>query len=79
MSSAAKVARAASSISSSAACLLTAIAGERSAIKLKGCGLLVINPPWQFEREAGAMLALLAEALAQAPGGGGRVDWIVRE
>lgn len=56
-----------------------AIVGERSAIKLKGCGLVVINPPWQFEREAGATLTFLAKALAQAPGGGGRVDWIVRE
>ncbi|MSU22352.1 MAG: 23S rRNA (adenine(2030)-N(6))-methyltransferase RlmJ [Opitutus sp.] len=56
-----------------------AIAGERSAIKLKGCGLVVINPPWQFDREAAALLTFLAPTLAQAPGGGGRVDWIVPE
>jgi len=46
---------------------------------MKGCGLLVINPPWQFDRAAESVLAFLATALAQAPGGGGRVDWLVRE
>ncbi len=55
------------------------IADERSDIKLKGCGLLVINPPWQFEQEAAPALAFLGEALAQAPGGSGRIDWVVRE
>ena len=55
------------------------IAGPASAIKLKGCGLAVINPPWQFDREAGGMLKFFGRALAQAPGGGGRVDWIVPE
>ncbi len=55
------------------------IAGEFAPMKMKGCGLLVVNPPWQFDGEAAAMLAYLAPALAQAPGGGGRVDWIVRE
>ena len=55
------------------------IASERAAMKMKGCGLLVINPPWQFDAEAAAVLAFLGEALAQAPGGGGRVDWVVRE
>jgi 23S rRNA (adenine2030-N6)-methyltransferase len=55
------------------------VAGADAAIKLKGCGLLVINPPWQFELEAGAIVRALAVLLAQAPGGGGRVDWIVPE
>lgn len=55
------------------------VAGADAAIKLKGCGLLVINPPWQFELEAGAIVRALAAILAQAPGGGGRVDWIEPE
>ena len=55
------------------------IAGEPSPLKMKGCGLLVINPPWQFEVEAREILTFLATALAQAPGGTGRVDWIVPE
>jgi 23S rRNA (adenine2030-N6)-methyltransferase len=55
------------------------IAGEQAPLKMRGCGLLVINPPWQFDREAAPVLDFLAGVLAQAPGGGGRVDWVVRE
>jgi 23S rRNA (adenine2030-N6)-methyltransferase len=53
-----------------------AIAGEGAGIKLRGCGLLVVNPPWQIDREIAPVLDWLATALAQAPGGGGRVHWI---
>ena len=56
-----------------------AVAGDGAAMKMKGCGLVVINPPWQFEREVEPVLAFLAGALAQAPGGGGRVEWLVPE
>ncbi len=55
------------------------IAGYASSMKLKGCGLVVINPPWQFEQTAGPMMEFFGEALAQAPGGGGRIEWIVPE
>lgn len=55
------------------------IAGYGAPVKLKGCGLVVINPPWQFDREAGPMLDFLGGTLAQSPGGGGRVTWIVPE
>ena len=55
------------------------IAGDGAPLKLKGCGLVVINPPWQFDREAEPLLAWLAEVLAQAPGGGGRAEWVVPE
>ncbi|MDB6128667.1 MAG: Ribosomal large subunit methyltransferase [Verrucomicrobia bacterium] len=55
------------------------IAGDSSALKLKGCGLVVINPPWMFEREAGEILRWLADALAQEAGGGSRVRWLVAE
>ncbi len=56
-----------------------AIAGESSAIRMKGSGLLVINPPWQFDRAAESALAWLAPVLAQTAGGGARVTWLVRE
>lgn len=54
-----------------------AIAGDTSALKMKGCGLLVLNPPWQFEREATEVVTYLGGLLAQEPGGGGRVEWVV--
>lgn len=56
-----------------------AIAGDYSARKLKGCGLAVINPPWRFEAEASAAVDYLAPVLAQEPGGGSRVSWLVPE
>ncbi|MBI5769975.1 MAG: 23S rRNA (adenine(2030)-N(6))-methyltransferase RlmJ [Verrucomicrobia bacterium] len=55
------------------------IAGDESPIKLRGCGLLVVNPPWQFEVEVRPALELLAKVLAQGPGDGARVEWIVAE
>ncbi|MEO6244837.1 MAG: 23S rRNA (adenine(2030)-N(6))-methyltransferase RlmJ, partial [Opitutaceae bacterium] len=60
------------------ACELT-IAGLNSFLKMKGCGLLVINPPWQFDAAARAILEPLVALLAQAPGGGAWVDWVVPE
>lgn len=56
-----------------------AIAGESAALKLKGCGLVVINPPWQFEATARPLLEYLSGVLAQEPGGGGQVRWLVPE
>lgn len=55
------------------------IVGENSPKKLKGCGLLVVNPPWQFDRTAGEVLSFLAEVLAQAPGGAVGIEWLVPE
>jgi len=36
----------------------------------------VVNPPWRFDAEAETALAYLAAVLAQAPGGGARVEWV---
>ncbi len=55
------------------------IAGPFSPIRLKGCGLLVVNPPWQLDREVAAWLPWLAETLAQEPGGAGVLNWLVPE
>lgn len=55
------------------------IAGAFAPIKLKGCGLLVINPPWRFDEETLPVLTYLAEKLQQEPGAQGRVEWVVSE
>jgi 23S rRNA (adenine2030-N6)-methyltransferase len=47
--------------------------------KMRGSGLLMVNPPWQFEREAGPLAEFLAEALAQASGAGALLRWLVPE
>jgi 23S rRNA (adenine2030-N6)-methyltransferase len=55
------------------------IAGDVAPMKMKGCGLLVVNPPWQIDRAIMPLMPLLAELLAQAPGGRGRLHWLVPE
>ena len=55
------------------------VAGEASALKMKGCGLVVLNPPWQLDRDVNSWLPGLATCLAQEPGGGATLRWLVRE
>lgn len=54
-----------------------AIAGDNSDRKLKGCGLVVINPPWRFDHESRALLDYLAPVLAQESGATARMTWLV--
>jgi 23S rRNA (adenine2030-N6)-methyltransferase len=56
-----------------------AIAGEASGVRLRGCGLVILNPPWQFDREAQPVLDWLARTLALDDGARGEVRWLVRE
>jgi 23S rRNA (adenine2030-N6)-methyltransferase len=56
-----------------------AIAGEGSGLKMRGCGLVVVNPPWQFDREVEKFLPTLAGLLAQAPGADTTMHWLVPE
>lgn len=55
------------------------VAGEEASLRLRGCGLLVFNPPWRLEREVEGWLPRLAELLAQGPGAGARLSWVVPE
>jgi 23S rRNA (adenine2030-N6)-methyltransferase len=41
------------------------------ASRLNGCGLLVVNPPWRFEAEGGAILAALLARLSDGEAGCG--------
>jgi 23S rRNA (adenine2030-N6)-methyltransferase len=55
------------------------VAGESSSLKMKGCGLAVLNPPWQFEQTAAPLLAQLADVLAHEPGAAASARWLVPE
>jgi 23S rRNA (adenine2030-N6)-methyltransferase len=46
---------------------------------MRGCGMLVVNPPFGFEAEARAILEWLWRALAVEGAGGQRVRWLVPE
>ena len=52
---------------------------DDSALRLNGCGMVIINPPWQFERQLEAVLPALRKYLALAGSGQQRLDWLVRE
>ncbi len=46
---------------------------------IPGCGMLVVNPPWHFDREAKPLLAWLAKKLGIDGAGSSRVEWLVPE
>lgn len=56
-----------------------AVAGEASAVRMKGCGVLVLNPPWRIEDEIKPVLPGLAEALRVDAGASARTWWLVPE
>jgi len=55
------------------------IAGAESLLKMKGCGLLILNPPWQIDREIRALLPVLRERLRVEAGASADCGWIVPE
>ena len=55
------------------------IAGEASQVRMKGCGLLILNPPWQIDREIRAVLPALRERLKLDAGAVTACDWLVPE
>ncbi|MCU0793472.1 MAG: 23S rRNA (adenine(2030)-N(6))-methyltransferase RlmJ [Opitutaceae bacterium] len=55
------------------------IGGETAGLKLWGCGLLVLNPPWGSAAPLDAMAKWLAPVLAQSAGAKGGVHWLVEE
>jgi len=46
---------------------------------LRGCAMLVVNPPFGLDQEARPMLQWLWKTLAEAQTGGTRVEWLVPE
>lgn len=48
-------------------------------VRMKGCGLLVINPPWRFADELQPLLPALAGILGLGAGAAGRTAWLVPE
>lgn len=50
-----------------------------SPLGLNGSGLIIANPPWQFDREMRPVHEELHAALARDQAGGIRVEWLVGE
>ena len=55
------------------------IGGEGAGLKVWGCGVLVLNPPWGSAGPLDAMAKVLAPILAQGAGAAGGVHWLVPE
>ena len=55
------------------------IAGDGSQLRMKACGMVLINPPWQIDREIQAVLPALVQQLKVDAGAGSRTGWLVPE
>jgi 23S rRNA (adenine2030-N6)-methyltransferase len=55
------------------------VGGEGAELKVWGCGVLVINPPWGSAASLAEAARWLAPVLAQAPGATGGVHRLVPE
>jgi 23S rRNA (adenine2030-N6)-methyltransferase len=53
--------------------------GSKWRASLRGCGMLVINPPFGFEAQARSILDWLFPVLSEDQEGGTRVRWLVPE
>lgn len=52
---------------------------DDSPLRLNGCGMVIVNTPWQFDATIAAMLPALKALLTQAPGASHRLQWLGRE
>ncbi len=52
---------------------------DNSGLRLNGCGVAVVNPPWQLDRKIGTWLPELTGLLAQGRYGTSRVDWLKKD
>ncbi|HOX70103.1 MAG TPA: 23S rRNA (adenine(2030)-N(6))-methyltransferase RlmJ [Dokdonella sp.] len=50
---------------------------DNSALRLNGCGMAIINPPWKFERQLEELLPSLQTLLGQGRYGQHRLEWLV--
>jgi 23S rRNA (adenine2030-N6)-methyltransferase len=55
------------------------VAPESWTATMRGCGMLIVNPPWKLDATARPLLAWLADALAQSGTGSSSVRWLVPE
>lgn len=51
---------------------------DNSPVRLNGCGMAIINPPWQFDRALAQWLPALARVLTLDSAARWRVDWCKR-
>lgn len=55
------------------------VRGEHLGTGMRGCGMLVVNPPWRLDEELVPIVNWLSERLAQGDGARGSLRWLVPE
>jgi len=55
------------------------VRADDSPLRMNGSGLLILNPPWQFDQTMAGVLPLLAKVLGEDAAAAGRVEWLKRE
>jgi len=59
--------------------LVADLIAEPESGKMSGCGLVIVNPPWEFDREIGPAMRVLADLLARGPRANASVRWLAPE
>ena len=54
------------------------IRADDSPLRLNGSGLVIVNPPWQFDRQLAPALPVLKQAMGEA-GAMTRLEWLKPE
>ncbi len=52
---------------------------DNSALRLNGCGMVIVNPPWKFDHALAELLPSLRDHLTQGRYGQHRVEWLTGE
>jgi len=52
---------------------------DDSALRLNGCGMVIVNPPWQFDQQLRRLMAVLQDRLKVSGPGQVRLEWLTRE
>ena len=52
---------------------------DNSALRLNGCGMAILNPPYRFDRELEEIVPVLRATLAQSRYGAQRIEWLKRD
>jgi 23S rRNA (adenine2030-N6)-methyltransferase len=55
------------------------VQADDSPLRLNGCGMVLVNPPWRFDAQLHELLPLLQKRLEREGGGSHRIDWLVPE
>jgi 23S rRNA (adenine2030-N6)-methyltransferase len=49
---------------------------DNSALRLNGCGMVIVNAPWKFDQQLAELLPALRQHLAQGRFGEHRLEWL---